>query len=121
MPGSPAANRGQPAFDQTAQDAIAAARGQPRHWTPPPGYEAAPLNPQEAAEAQKIQAERDNACGLCGGYHFMPGTAACPRLASFELNGDGTLIRGTYWPGDKWAKGRVVFKADTMEDEDDGE
>lgn len=49
----------------------------------------------------------------------MPGTAACPRLASFEIDGDGKVKAGTFWPGLKWAKGRVEFVEDLMEAGDD--
>jgi hypothetical protein len=109
-----------PMLEQAAQDAIAAARAQPRQLRPPEGYEAFPLSPAEKAEADKAGAQHDPVCGLCGGYHYAPSTAACPRLASFELDGDGKLKSGTFWPGGKWAKGRVVFKADALEEDEPG-
>ena len=106
-----------PALEQAAQDTLAATRPRPR-FTAPPGYEPVPLSAEERAEAQQDTAGR--VCGLCAGYHHMPSTAACPRLASFELDGDGKLKSGTFWPGTKWAKGRVVFYEDTKEDDDGG-
>lgn len=101
-------------LEEAAQQSIAAARQQQPRF--PPGYEPFPLSPEEKAEAANEPAALV-ACGLCAGYHHMPGTAACPRLASFELDGDGKLKSGTYWPGRKWAKGHVVFVADTKEKE----
>ena len=104
-----------PALEQAAQDTLAATRPRPR-FTAPPGYEPVPLSAEERAEAQQDTDGR--VCGLCAGYHHMPSTAACPRLASFDLDGEGKLKSGTFWPGTKWAKGRVVFKEDTLEDGD---
>jgi hypothetical protein len=120
MPVTPSGpSRAGPMLENAAQDSIAAARGQVR-YARPEGYEAFPLSPAEKAEAQKAEAQHDPVCGLCGGYHYAPSTAACPRLASFELDGDGKLKSGTFWPGDKWAKGRVVFKDDTLEEDEPG-
>lgn len=120
VPGAPGASRGQPAFDGAAMDAVAAARGAPRHPLPPPGYEPLPLTAEEREEARRAEHQRDPVCGLCAGYHYGPSTTACPRLASFELGTDGTLRSGTFFAGLKWAKGRVVFKADTLEKEEAG-
>ena len=117
---TPGVSRGQPPFDQTAQDAIAAARGQPRYVRPPEGYEPFPLTPEEKAEARK-PAARSGACFLCGCEHALPNTPACPRLASFEVDGEGRVKAGTFRPGKKWAKGLAVFIADLLEeDEPDG-
>lgn len=117
VPGAPGASRGQPAFDALAADVIGSVRGQPRHPVVPPGYEGYPLSPEEAEEAKRAEAQHDPVCGLCGGYHYGPSTTACPRLASFELDGEYKLKAGTFWPGREWAEGLVVFKADVLEGE----
>ena len=47
------------------------------------------------------------ACELCGGVHA--GTElACPRLASFELDGDRKVRAGTYWAPGSWQDDRWV-------------
>jgi hypothetical protein len=117
MPGPPGGSRGGPALEQAAQDSIAAVRQQ-RPLVVPPEYAPAALTDEDKTEAAKDQAAV--VCGLCAGYHHMPSTAACPRLASFELDGDGKLKSGTFWPGKKWADGRVVFYEDTKEEGDPG-
>jgi hypothetical protein len=117
MPVQPGGSRGGPMLEETAQAAIAAARGQrPRY---PPGYEAVPLDAEEKAEAEKAARERDEVCVLCAGYHAQPSSPACPRLSSVELNNDMKIVKATFWPGRKWAEGRVVFKEDTLEGDGD--
>lgn len=118
-PGVPSAARGQPPLEQVAADTIQALRGTQRRF--PPGYEPHPLTAVERKEADKVAADRIPVCGLCGGHHYAPSTAACPRLASFELDAEGKLRAGTFWKGRKWAKGTVVFKADALEDEEAGD
>ena len=102
------ASRGAPPFDLAAQDSLRQAQGQP------PRYAAPQPDPEQALLEQQAQNSRQ-ACGLCLGVHEMPGTAACPRLASVELNSDGTIKAATFWPGTDWAKGRVVFWEDLHE------
>jgi hypothetical protein len=99
----PSQSRGVPPFDQAAADSLAAVHGQqrPQYAPPQPDPEQAALE-QQASAAGKL-------CGLCLGIHELPGTAACPRLASVELNPDGTVKAATFWPGLDWAKGRVVL------------
>ena len=47
-------------------------------------------------------------CRCCGGVHA--GTElACPRLAAFELDGDGKVRAGAFWPDGQWDTSRVVF------------
>jgi hypothetical protein len=87
----------------------------------PPRPQVPALSPQERAEAE--QAER---CVYCAGIHAGMSTPACPRLASFELDGDGKVKAGTFWAGLEWAKGRVVLAEDaagdgTEEEGSDGE
>ena len=114
----PGGSRTGPMLEEAAQQSIAAARQQAPRLVRPPEYEPAILSAEDRAEADK-EAQLV-VCGLCAGYHHAPSTAACPRLASFELDGDGKLKSGTFWPGKKWADGRVVFHEDTKEKDDDG-
>ena len=105
---------GLPPFDHAAASAIGAIRGQGSPWVrtmPPP-----PLTAGERAEAQQAA---DAACTLCAGIHPLPATPACPRVATFRLDGDGKLVEGTFWgPDTNWWEGRVVFVADVHEDGD---
>ena len=108
----PAANRGGPALEEAAQQAIAAARQQ--HPRFPPGYEPAHLTDEDQAEAAKAKND-SKLCGLCAGVHALPSTAACPRLVSFELNGDGSIKSGTFRTDSKW-QSRVVLAEDLAEE-----
>ena len=47
------------------------------------------------------------ACEHCGGVHAGL-ELACPRLASFELDGDRKVRAGTYWPPGMWQDDRWV-------------
>ena len=59
---------------------------------------------RELAEAIKGGA----LCRCCAGVHA--GTElACPRLAAFELDGDGKVRSGAFWPDGQWDTSRVVF------------
>lgn len=100
--------RGLPPLEHVAQDVLAAARQQPRQRFVPP------LTESEKAEAGKVEQARAY-CTLCGAVHALPSTAACPRLASFELDGDGKVRAGTFFAGKGWAKGRAVFIEDLKE------
>lgn len=80
----------------------------------------------------------------CASFHPGASTPACPRLATFELNGDGKVIKGSFWPdgatedaietdgegkvrtvthhrSSSWDTSRVVAVADVAEDEPEGE
>jgi hypothetical protein len=58
-------------------------------------------------------------CELCGGLH-AGAELACPRLASFRLNGDGAITEGTYWPNGQWENPeRVILPEDAEERADD--
>ena len=47
-------------------------------------------------------------CACCAGVHA--GTElACPRVATFERDGDGKIKAGSYWPDGTWDTSRVVF------------
>lgn len=54
------------------------------------------LSDEEKADA--LKSAKDEACRFCSGLHPGASTAACPRLATFELNGDHEVIKGSYWP-----------------------
>jgi len=103
MPGG----RSAPPFEQIARDVISATRPQPRRL---------PLTPQDRAKGQKVR-KKDRVCRLCLGYHALSELSppGCPRLASFELDGEGRVKAGTFWPGRGWKKGRVEFAEDVEE------
>jgi len=113
---TPRQSQGAPAFDALAQDVIAEARGDRRRYVPPPQAEP-PLTEQEKAEAEKA-ARAALVCRFCLGFHALPNSPGCPRLASFRLDGDGAVVEGTLLGGTKWAEGRVVFLADVKEDDE---
>lgn len=101
-----------------------------------------PMPREEREEALKDAAQ--TACLFCSSFHPGASTPACPRLATFELNGDGKVIKGSFWP-DKtseaaietnaegkvvavtwhehrgWDDSKVVPVADVAEDEPEGE
>ncbi|MGC1584079.1 MAG: hypothetical protein WA766_21535 [Candidatus Acidiferrales bacterium] len=103
-------------FEDEAQKAITAVRQQRPHF--PPGYEPAALTAADRAEAEKAKND-SKLCGLCAGVHALPSSAACPRLVSFELNGDGSIKSGTFRTDTKW-QSRVVLAEDLAEEGDDG-
>ena len=103
------------------------------------------LTPEQREEALKrIDAGgKDGTCLFCGGLHHGASTPACPRLATFELNGDGQVIKGSFWPEgvsdaaveldgegavravtfhqhDEWDTSQIVRAADAAEEEPDG-
>ena len=131
---------GSPPLTRPAQDAINAARErlagmQGRPVFPPPRPA---LTPQDREETLKAAAD-GAVCLFCGGIHPGASTPACPRLASFKLNGDGKITEGSFWPDSvtdtvtetgpdgaprtvtfhthtEWDTTRVVFPADAAED-----
>ena len=114
----PQQGRAGPAFEQLAQEVIAGVRPQPRYL--PPELPPVPLTAAERAEAEKAE-RKAQVCSFCLGFHALPNSPGCPRLASFEVDGDGKVKAGTFFEGKGWAKGRVVFFEDTKEDDaDDG-
>ena len=50
----------------------------------------------------------NGACEHCGGIHAGL-ELACPRLASFELDGDRKVRAGTYWPDGGYDTSRTIF------------
>jgi hypothetical protein len=72
------------------------------------------LTAQERAAAEETA--KDSTCGLCGGLHPAPNMPACPRVAEFETNADGRVIKGRFWPDGDWDTSRVLFVADAAEE-----
>ena len=107
---------GRPPLENAASSVLAAARGRmgPRHAYP----QAAPpqkLTPEQQAEALDI-ISKGAGCRCCAGIH--PGDEmACPRLASFELDGDGNVRAGSYFADGSWDRSSVVFATDAAEEE----
>lgn len=115
----PQSARGAPPLEHIAREVLSEVAGRQGQYAPVP-VAAAPLTDAEKAEAAKVE-QAKNYCRFCAGVHAMPSTAACPRIASAELDGDGQVKSVTFWPGRKWAQGRVVFIEDLEERQDDGE
>lgn len=120
-PGVPV-SPGLPPLERTAQSAIAAARSRLDVFTGK-----APQFPKLSEEERKEaleKAKQEGTCTFCGGIHHAPSTPACPRLATFKLNGDGKVIEGTFWPDgvrdttiEMNAKGEVVTIIDRTHDD----
>jgi hypothetical protein len=91
-PGVPT-SPGIPPFEQAAQSAIAQARARVEGFTRPRPI----LTPEEREDALKAVDGKET-CLFCGALHHGASTPACPRLATFELNGDGAVIKGSFWP-----------------------
>lgn len=138
-PGVPA-SPGFPPLEHAAQAALHAAQQRLDAFT---GRRPAfPMPREEREEALKDAAQ--SACLFCASWHPGASTPACPRLATFELNGDGKVVKGSFWP-DKtseaaietnaegkvvavtwhehrgWDDSKVVPVADIAEDEPEGE
>ena len=118
-PGIPRSH-GTPLLDRAASDAIEAARQRAGIGAPPafPYPQRHVLTPDERKEA--LAAAKD-ACTLCGGLHAAPNTPACPRVRTFELNPDGRVIKGEFWPDGMFDASRILFIADAAEETDDEE
>jgi hypothetical protein len=102
-----------PPLDSAAEATIAAMRS---HLAPRQPV----LTAQDRADAEQAAAE-NRYCLYCGGIHAGPTTPACPRLASFKVDGDGKITEGTFWEGTAWAEGRVILAEQAAEDEEDGD
>jgi hypothetical protein len=91
-----------------------------RHAAPPayPRPEPMRLTAEQREEALKTITE-GGACRLCAGIH-AGSDLACPRLASFELDGDGNIRTGAFWADGSWDRSQVISAADIAEDDDDG-
>jgi hypothetical protein len=117
FPPGPAAGPGRPLLETAASAAISAARqriGGPRFPLPP----VPPLSDEERAEALDVIA-KGGSCALCGGIHAAA-DHGCPRLASFELDGDGNIRAGTFWPDGQYDTSRVVYADPAGEKDADG-
>lgn len=105
-----------------------------------------PPYPPQLSTEQKEQALREaaqQACRFCATIHPGASSPACPRLATFKLNGDFEVIEGSFWPDgvsetvtgldgngnvvsvtqrtrSEWDTSRVVAPADLAEEEDEG-
>lgn len=77
------------------------------------------LSPERAADIVKAFAAGDF-CVYCLGIHAGLSLPGCPRIATFELDGDGKLRAATYHADGEWDASGVYFTADVEED-DDGE
>ena len=55
------------------------------------------LTAEERKEALEAVDGKET-CLFCGALHHGASTPACPRLATFELNGDGQVVKGSFWP-----------------------
>lgn len=135
----PGPSSGFPPLERTAQSAINAARARLDVLTGKgPGFPQ--LSPEEKKEALE-EAGKGGACAFCASLHAGASTAACPRLATFELNGDGRVVKGSFWPEgvsdeevimdgdgkilqvtirrhDDWNTGKVLAVADAAEEEE---
>jgi hypothetical protein len=105
-----------PPLENAAAAALAAAKGRmsagPRFPLDPPRP---PLTEEQRTEAMEVIAG-GAACRCCSGIH--PGDEmACPRLASFELDGDGNVRAGTYFAAGSWDRSGIVFATDVTEEE----
>lgn len=114
VPSSP----GFPLLDPAAQSAIRAAQDRMDVLTRPrfplPAREHLTGEEKDSALAEAAQ----TACAYCGGIHPAAGTAACRRLASFKVNGDGTITEGAFWRDGEWDDSAVVWPADLAEKDD---
>lgn len=102
-----------PPFDPAAASTLGAVRqrlaGERPHPAQPP-----------LTEAERTEAQKAGHCQFCAGIHAGMSTPACPRLATFKLDGDGKVMEGSFWPGTDWAPGRVIFAEDAAEEPGDG-
>jgi hypothetical protein len=141
-PGVPV-SPGFPPLEHAAQSALRAAQQRLDAFTGKAPVFPPPLTREEREEALKDAGS--TACCFCAAWHPGASTAACPRLATFKLNGDGQVVEGTFWPDgvtdsavevdgdgkvraatyhrtDSWDTTRVVRVSDAAEEEpEDGE
>jgi hypothetical protein len=115
-PGTPASH-GRPLLETAAESAINAAReragiGQQSRFPFPQRHKLTDAERRDATEAAKT------ACQLCGGLHAGPNTPACPRIRTFERDGDGKVVKGEFWQDGQYDAARILFVADALDDED---
>lgn len=92
-PGVPA-SPGFPPLEHAAQSAIRAAQDRLGVLTRGNPFPQLPKEEREKA----LEEAGETACSFCASWHPGASTAACPRLATFELNGDGKVVKGSFWP-----------------------
>ena len=130
---------GTPIFEDVARQAIHQARARVESFNRPRPV----LTPEEREDALK-RADEGETCRFCASFHAGASTPACPRLATFELNGDGQVIKGSFWPEgvsdsaveldgegavravtfhkhDEWDTSQIVRAADAAEEDGRGE
>jgi len=56
-----------------------------------------PMTPKDREDTLEAAAA-GGLCRFCGAIHPLPTSPACPRLATFKLNGDGAVTEGSFWP-----------------------
>lgn len=112
-----APHQGRTLLDGMAGDAIAAARARAGISVPrrPPPATPRRLSEQERRDALDL-VRQGKTCRCCAGLH-PGGELACPRLASFEVDGDGLLRAGTYWPDGSWDASGVLSAAEVAGDD----
>ena len=138
-PGVPV-SPGIPPLEGAARDALRMAQDRLGALTGPPAFPVLPKKEREEALKDAATA----ACDFCASFHPGASTAACPRLATFKLNGDGKVTEGSFWPsgvtdsaiqtdGDgavvsvvhkvasQWDVSQVVRVADVAEEDGEGE
>jgi hypothetical protein len=102
-----------------AREVIGAARAriQPQQPVLPPSLIPKPERPDLTEADRRALGELiqgGGGCEHCGGAHA--GTElACPRLASFELDGDRKIRAGTYWAPGSWENDRWVAAEEAAE------
>jgi hypothetical protein len=132
-----------PLLENPARDAIGMARSRVEALT----RAQLPFPVKALSEEEKAGALRDAAtaaCRFCAALHPGASTAACPRLATFKLNGDLDVTEGSFWPSgatetvvttnaegnvlsvtqtsrSDWDLSRVVFADDLAEEEEAGD
>ena len=108
-----------------AREILAGARQQAATPAAPgPAPLVRPERPQLTPEDRRALSEAITAGGLCrccAGVH-AGGELACPRLSTFEIDADGKLKAGSYWPDFHWDTSRVIFaeEATAAEEASDG-
>jgi hypothetical protein len=106
---------GEQPFDRTGADVIGAMR---HHLGPPRPY--ARLTEEERTEAEAAAREEAKVCRFCIAIHPLPNGPGCPRLLTFELDGDGRVVKGTYRTDDMAWQVRVILLEDAHEDGEEG-
>lgn len=54
-------------------------------------------------------------CAQCGHQDHRAAELSCPRLATFELDGDGNIKAGSFWPDGAYDMSRTVLVEEAKE------